>query len=73
LALGEGGGSRERVAVLGINVVSERKDAGADRVLRYLSGSRDQVVGTVDKYGLLAKRQAYVHVKSIIEFRSPTT
>ena len=55
---GGGGWSGERIVILGINVMSGREDTGADGVSKYLSGSRDQVFGTVDRNGLLAKRRA---------------
>jgi len=42
----------------GIDVMSGREDTGADGVSKYLSGSRDQVFGTVDRNGLLAKWRA---------------
>ena len=42
----------------GTVVMSGREDTGADGVSKYLSGSHDQVFGTVDRYGLFAKQRA---------------
>jgi hypothetical protein len=50
-----------------------REDTGHDGVSKYTSGSRDQVFGTVDRYGLPAKRRAYAYTKSIVEAKSATT
>ena len=36
----------------------ERADTGEDGVSKYLRGSRNQVFGTVERYGLFAKRRA---------------
>ena len=42
----------------GTVVMSGREEIGVDGVSKYLSGSRDHVLGTVDMYGLFAKRRA---------------
>ena len=42
----------------GIEVKRGRVDTGEDGVSKYLRGSRNQVFGTVDRYGLFAKRRA---------------
>ena len=57
----------------GIEVKGWRADTGEDGVSKYLRGSRVQDFGTVERYGLFAKRRAKAYVKSIVEVRSPTT
>jgi hypothetical protein len=58
--VGEGRGrSGERIVIPGIEVMNGRADTRVDGVSKCLRGSRGETSGTVDRYGLFAKRRAW--------------